>query len=220
MERLSWSFIGWKNKSLGLQQIRSQTLRPLLYLIRQTHAGGRVEHYEELIPSIHLFLSNNGLDDLPGELREHSELGLFLPQEFPVTSKQHSASSYLPPFHPELIVTLFTMLEEDPKHPFSARQMLMQLREHSELGSLSTVLEEDPKQGVSARKALMQLRENSELGLFLPQALSVTCEQHPASSYLPQRRHKQHSASSQYKPTTITRYLSRYSLRSHPRRRA
>ena len=55
-------------RSLHLQQIRGQTLRPLHYLIRETHAGGRVEYYEELIPSIHLFLSNNELDDVPGEL--------------------------------------------------------------------------------------------------------------------------------------------------------
>ena len=53
---------------MDLQQIRTQTLRPLHYLIRQTSGGGSVEHYEELIPSLHLFLSNNELDDVPGEL--------------------------------------------------------------------------------------------------------------------------------------------------------
>lgn len=57
----------WGRK-LDLQQIRTQTLRPLHYLIRQTSGGGSAEHYEELIPSLHLFLSNNELDDVPGEL--------------------------------------------------------------------------------------------------------------------------------------------------------
>ena len=53
---------------MDLQQIRTQTLRPLRYLIRQISEGGSAELYEELIPSLHLFLSNNELDDVPGEL--------------------------------------------------------------------------------------------------------------------------------------------------------
>ena len=55
-------------RGLNLQQIRTQTLRPLHLLIRQIHARGRVEHYEELFPSIGLYLANNELDHLPGEL--------------------------------------------------------------------------------------------------------------------------------------------------------
>ena len=55
-------------RGLKLQQIRTQTLKPLHLLIRQIHVRGRVEHYEELFPSIGLYLSNNELDDLPGEL--------------------------------------------------------------------------------------------------------------------------------------------------------
>ncbi len=55
-------------RKLGLQQIRTHTLRPLRYLIRHTSGGGIAEQYEELTPSLHLFLSNNELDDVPGEL--------------------------------------------------------------------------------------------------------------------------------------------------------
>ena len=53
---------------MDLQQIRAQTLRPLRYLIRQSSKGGNAKLYEELIPSLHLFLSNNELDDILGEL--------------------------------------------------------------------------------------------------------------------------------------------------------
>ena len=44
--------------------------------------------------------------------------------------KHHILSSATP----ELIVTLFTMLEVDPKQRLSARKALMHLRKHSELG--------------------------------------------------------------------------------------
>ena len=55
-------------RKLDLQQIRTHTLRPLHYLIRQTSWGGIPEQYDELIPSLKLFLSNNELEDIPGEL--------------------------------------------------------------------------------------------------------------------------------------------------------
>ena len=53
---------------MDLQQIRTHTLRPLRYLIRHTSGAGNAEQYEELTPSLHLFLSNNELDYVPGEL--------------------------------------------------------------------------------------------------------------------------------------------------------
>ena len=52
-----------------MQQIRTPTLRPLRYYIKQVpKQGSRIGHYQSLTPALRLYLSNNLLDEVPGEV--------------------------------------------------------------------------------------------------------------------------------------------------------
>ena len=52
-----------------MQQIRTPTLRPLRYYTKQVpKQGSRIGHYQSLTPALRLYLSNNLLDEVPGEV--------------------------------------------------------------------------------------------------------------------------------------------------------
>jgi len=55
-------------RGLDLQQIRTPTLRPLRYHTKQLSILEKGSRYQALIPSLRLYLSNNLLDDVPGEV--------------------------------------------------------------------------------------------------------------------------------------------------------
>lgn len=51
-----------------MQQIRTPTLRPLRYHTRIVPKQGRVNRYQSLSPALRLYLSNNLLEEVPGEV--------------------------------------------------------------------------------------------------------------------------------------------------------
>ena len=51
-----------------MQLIRTPTLRPLRHLTKHLREEDELQHYERLIPSLHLYLSNNRLDHVHGEV--------------------------------------------------------------------------------------------------------------------------------------------------------
>ena len=57
-----------KCRGLHLQRIRAPTLRPLRYHMKQVSQQDDIDVFEPLTPSLCLYLSNNALDDVPGEV--------------------------------------------------------------------------------------------------------------------------------------------------------
>lgn len=51
-----------------MQQIRTPTLRPLRYHTRMVPKQGKENDYQSLTPALRLYLSNNLLDEVPGEV--------------------------------------------------------------------------------------------------------------------------------------------------------
>ncbi|KAK3172557.1 hypothetical protein OEA41_005880 [Lepraria neglecta] len=59
--------VNWGNRTMQLQQIRTPTLRPLQYHTTQPKHDHALR-YQPLVPALRLYLSNNLLDDVPGEV--------------------------------------------------------------------------------------------------------------------------------------------------------
>jgi len=59
---------------MNLQQIRAPTLKPLRDYVRQASQQGEIEDYQQLTPALRLYLSNNMLEEVPGEVYQLENL--------------------------------------------------------------------------------------------------------------------------------------------------
>ena len=63
---------------MGMQQIRTPTLRPMRHYTRRVPKPGKRNHYQSLTPALRLSLSNNLLDEVPGEMFRLKNLEVML----------------------------------------------------------------------------------------------------------------------------------------------
>jgi len=64
----------WDIRTMNLQQIRAPTLKPLRDYVRQASQQGEIEDYQQLTPALRLYLSNNMLEEVPGEVYQLENL--------------------------------------------------------------------------------------------------------------------------------------------------